>query len=202
MRRAVFSSIPCQPKWLILTLLRKTHPFSPAILIFAPSARGTTVKRTQSWTSSMNISVCIPNVYLQGMETCKELPWHACAVLPGMSAGLLLRDISPACSLQQKSAVIKALVQSMHVCTRSCAAASGLCLMNEAWLKCTGTRPIQIACSEDASLSSSLLCLMLYKGLLVEIEWRLPLNFDLFSFHVQHCCLRMLVRFPSSFPST
>lgn len=184
MRRAVLPSIPCQPKWLILTLLRKTHPFSPAILISAPSARGT---------SSINISVCIPNVYLHGMETCKELPWHACAVLPGMSAGLLLRDISPACSLQQKSAVIKALVQSMHVCTRSCAAASGLCLMNEVWLKCTGTQPIQIACSEDASLSSSLLCLMLYKGLLVEIEWRLPLNFDLFSFRVQHCCLRMLV---------
>lgn len=150
----------------------------------------------------MNLSICIPNGCVWGMETSKELPWHDCAVLAGMSAGLLLRDISPACSLQQKSAVIKALAQSMHVHTQSSAATSGLCLMNEVWLKCTGTQPVQIACSEDASLSFSLLCLMLYKGLLVEIEWRLPLNFDLFSFHVQHCHLRMPVWFPPSFPST
>lgn len=114
----------------------------------------------------------------------------------------LLRDISPACSLQQKPAAMKALVHSVHVCTRSCAAPPGLWLMSEARLKCSGTQPVQIAGSERASLSLSLLCLMLYKGLLVEIEWRLPLNFDLFSFCVQHCHLRIPVWFSPSFPYT
>lgn len=132
-------SIPCHSGWLILTSMRKkTLPTCNPYL--CTLGQGHSCQRAQSWTSPMNVSSCTPNGCVQGMGT----SLHDWAVLAGMSAALLLRDIPAA-------AVIKALVQSMHVCTRSCAATSGLCLMNEAWLKCTGTQPIQIACSEDAS---------------------------------------------------
>lgn len=49
--------------------------------------QGHNCKRTQSWTSSMNVSLRIPKGCLQGMETSKEQPWPDCAVLPGVSAG-------------------------------------------------------------------------------------------------------------------
>lgn len=87
-------------------------------------------KITTHWWSGVSLHITDGSSYRT--ETSQKLFWNDCAVLPSMSAGLLLQKYFIVCFFQNCSAVINALVQHMHIGTCSYTFISYFCLMKEA----------------------------------------------------------------------